>query len=297
MTFVKISQESDTNTYQLIPSSLASYAPKMSITLSNELVLNVYIPRNYTQKFTLDGKTYENLNDLKESIAALDDGTEYYHISVFLPSTSAARDVKLRATVNHDELAADVSFTLSIPKYAQRIISDDGASTVEKTLARDTLAYIREAYNYVGFASHNTADEIARVNSLISAVIGDYISSPTLSGITKSTSLVRQVTVNLDARPTVRFYVNDTSLEFYSSGKKLNTVVGVDSVYGDYIELDVYAHALSETVEYTGGGSYHISDFVSGSESEPHGALVRAFARYVESAADYRKEYLLKHEN
>ena len=49
-------------------------------------------------------------------------------------------------------------FTFSIPKYAAKVIA--GGNDVEKALAKDVLAYIRAAYNYEGFASFNTADDI-----------------------------------------------------------------------------------------------------------------------------------------
>ena len=98
----------------------------------------------------------------------------------------------------------------------------------------------------------------------------------------------RGVTLNLDAQPTIRFYVTDTAVSFYQNGKKLNTVSGVDSEYGVYIELDVYAYALAEAITYGDGGSYHISDFVNGSKGTAHEDLVNAFVKSVESAAAYR---------
>ena len=60
------------------------------------------------------------------------------------------------------------------------------------------------------------------------------------------------------------------------------------------VELDVYAYALAETITYGNGGSYHISSFVSGSEGQPHEALVKAFAKYVESAEAYRNSVVNK---
>ena len=45
---------------------------------------------------------------------------------------------------------------------------------------------------------------------------------------------------------------------------------------------------LAETITFGDGGSYHISSFVNGSSDQPHEALVKAFVKYVESAANYR---------
>jgi hypothetical protein len=107
------------------------------------------------------------------------------------------------------------------------------------------------------------------------------------SGVTNTTDGVTGVTLNLDANPSIRFYVTDTTLKFYANGVKLNTVSGRDS-YGTYAELDAYAYVLAENITYGEGGSYHISAFVAGSAGTAHEALVNAFVKYVESAAAYR---------
>ena len=100
--------------------------------------------------------------------------------------------------------------------------------------------------------------------------------------------------LNLGEKPTIRFYVTDTSVSFSANGRKLNTVSGIDTEYGEYVELDVYAYSLAETVTYGESGSYHVSDFVNGSEGTAHEALVNAFVKYVESAADYRRAVIGK---
>ena len=97
------------------------------------------------------------------------------------------------------------------------------------------------------------------------------------------------VTLNLGEKPTIRFYVTDTTVSFSANGRKLNTVSGVDNENGAYVELDVYAYALAETITYGEGGSYHISDFVNGAKGTDHEDLVNAFVKYVESAANYRR--------
>ena len=77
----------------------------------------------------------------------------------------------------------------------------------------------------------------------------------------------------------------------YVNGGKLNTVSGTDA-NGAYVELDVYAYALAETITYGEGGSYHISSFLEGAAGEDHENLVACFIKYTESAAAYR-EYVV----
>ena len=51
---------------------------------------------------------------------------------------------------------------------------------------------------------------------------------------------------------------------------------------------------LCETITYTGGGSYHISDFLKGAEGKDYEAVAKAFVKYTESAADYRNSVIGK---
>ncbi|MBE6537417.1 MAG: hypothetical protein E7673_05635 [Ruminococcaceae bacterium] len=289
LTFVKTSADASTETYKLCETVKVGFAPKMSITLGNELVMNVYVPKNNLEAFTLGGIEY-NVSDLAESIITLGDGNEYYLVSIPLGSSEAAGDVKLVATVTAAGNTAKATYTFSIIKYSTKLLAN--GTEVEKTLAKDVLNYIKEAYKY--FTAHNEENEIARVTALIDEIIGDYTAEPTSVGTTESDSagIVTNVTLNLDAKPTIRFYVTDTSVEFFANGRKLNTVIGTDETYGAYVELDVYAYALCEVITYGEGGSYHISDFIKGSLGTSHESLVKSFVKYTESAADYRNSVI-----
>ena len=286
LVFVKIGENESTTTYAFAPMSFADYAPKMSITLDNELVINVYIPVNYTQKFTFNGVTYENLESLADEKVIVD-GKEYYLVKVALGSAEAAKDVELVAVILADGVTATAKFTFSIPKYATKVMAS--GTDVEKTLANDVLAYVKAAYNY--FTTFNTAEEIARVNSLIDSIIGDYTSVPVSNGTTNTVAPVTGVTLNLDSKPSIRFYVTDTSVSFYANGRKLDTVSGTDA-NGTYVELDVYAYALCETITYGDGGSYHVSSFITGAAGTDYEELVKAFVKYTESAAAYRNSVI-----
>ncbi len=293
LVLVKVGENTanETVTYRLRLASVADikYAPKMSITLANSFIMNVYVPTNYTQEFTFNGIIYNSDNNYGGVIETID-GETYYLVTVALGSSEAGKDIKLVSTVVSGDVSATATFTFSVPKYAAKVLADADATDVEKALVKDVLCYVREAYNYFG-TNHNTESEITRVTALIDSVIGDYKATPVSSGTINTVSPVIAVTLNLDAKPTIRFYVNDTNVTFYANGKKLNTVEGKDS-NGTYVELDVYAYVLSETITYSEGGSYHISAFVTGSLGTAHEALVNAFVKYVESAAAYRNSVI-----
>ena len=176
--------------------------------------------------------------------------------------------------------------------YAKRVLDGTDSTDVEKELARDVLAYIRAAYEY--FDKFNTEEEIERAVSLIDSVIGDYEGTPKTSGITSpdSSGTVTRATLNLDTKPTIRFFVTDTKLEFFANGKKLNTVTGFDADLGTYVELDVYAYSLCDTITYGDGGSYHVSSFLKAASGTAHERLAALFVKYTESAAVYRASVL-----
>ena len=290
----KISENAETSVYSFVDASAKSYSPKMSITLANAFIMNVYVPVANTQKFTFGGVTYENLDPNGENVITLSDGNAYYLVALPLGSSEAAKEVKLTASVDLGNSIANATFTFSIPKYAAKLLADDDATETEQTLVMDVLVYVKEAYNYVGFAEDNSAEEIARVNALIDSIIGDYVGTPTESGANADNNggVVTAVTLNLDSTPSIRFYTTNTSLALYANGRKLNTVSGTDS-NGTYVELDVYAYALAETITFGDGGSYHISSFAHGA-GENEKALANAFVKYVESAAAYRNEVIGK---
>ena len=280
--FVKESENGTTTTYVLVPAASIGldFTPKASVTLDSNLIFNIYIPAtDMLVSATLDGEAIT----LGEAV----DG--YYLVSVELPACEAAREMALAVSLNVDGALLKGTFTFSVPKYSAKVLNNADATETEKTLVKDVLAYVKAAYNY--FTTFNTAEEIARVNALINSIIGDYTSAPVSSGVTNTVAPVTGVTLNLDSKPSIRFYVTDTSVSFYANGRKLDTVSGTDA-NGTYVELDVYAYALCETITYGDGGSYHISNFLKNAAGTDYENLVACFIKYTESAAAYRNSVI-----
>ncbi|MBQ3016110.1 MAG: hypothetical protein IJD79_04955, partial [Clostridia bacterium] len=186
----------------------------------------------------------------------------------------------------------------SIPKYAAALL-ETRASEEEKTLVKDVLQYIRAAYAYFGTED---AEQIAKIDTLL----GDYASKPTVEGSdVADTTGMKSATLVLSGKPSIRFYLADganaSAYKFYIGGKQIKTVVSED---GTYIDTDVYAYELCETVTYTVGGeaagSFHINAyyaFVSGAGENSYTgadkaeltALTECFWKYLQSARAYRK--------
>ena len=291
LTFVNISDNGTDVQYRLVEKAAAeqNFTPKMSLTLDRELILNVYIPMHaHLTAAKLDGEALD--------LEALEVKDGYYVKRIPLAAKEAARDIKLEVTLTVDGKDMRGTFTFSTVKYAEKLLGDNGISEAEKTLVRDVLAYIRAAYAYFGT---NDAEKIAKINTLIGE---DYSNAPTAEGsATAEASGMKSVTFVLDGTPAMRFYLADgadaSKYAFFIGGTRVKTETSAD---GKYIDIDVYAYALCETVTYTidgaESGSFHINayytyvsgDSYTGADKAELVTLTECFWRYLQSAREYR---------
>ena len=291
LSFVKVSEGDGVVTYRLRPTEVSGvdFTPKMSLTLDRDLLLNVYVPaKDSLVSFTLDGIQYTGFETLEKATL---NSNIYYHLQIALDAKSAARDVVLRATVDLGEKTATGTFTFDIIKYAEKILT--GGSDTEKTLVRDVLSYVRAAYTYFGTVD---AEAIARMDAILGAGY-DMNNAPAIEGsIVANAPDFKSVTFVLDGTPAMRFYLADgadaTKYAFFIDGKRVNTEISED---GKYIDIDVYAYALCETVTYTvdgaEGGSFHINAYYEWSKTQNNEnltSLVARFWKYLQSARAYR---------
>ena len=186
---------------------------------------------------------------------------------------------------------------MSIPKYAQKVIAS--GNDVEVKLVKDVLSYIRSAYVY--FNSTDT-DAIARIDKILGENY-DEQNMPTVEGSTEADcDGFKYATFVLGAKPSMRFYLENPDdaarFAFYIGANRVATREGSDS-YGNYIEIDVYAYELCETVTYTvdgeAVGSYHINAYYDSVKNVYEGAdkdklisVTERFWKYLQSARAYR---------
>ena len=290
--FVKVSETSVESVYTLAEITFKEYVPKMSLTLDSNLIINVYIPVNGTQKFTFNGKNYENLDAVELEIVTID-GEEYYHVTAELPAKRAAESVTLNSTVVSSEtLSGGTStFTFSIPKYATKIL-DSEATETEKTLIKDILVYINAAYRYF----NNTT--VAQIDSIIGTYKGTLTNNKPDTNIGTG---FEAATFVLESTPAVRFYLHGNAdkdaYKFYVNGSLVAASEGVDN-RGAYLEVSLYAYKMYEAISYTVngvfGGSYHVLDYYEFAlleEDEALIAVVEAFRIYTESARAYKLQF------
>ena len=287
--FVKVGEENGNSVYTLAPVDALTFVPKMSLTLDRDLILNVYVPaKAFLNSFTLDGVEYTDLEVLKKVTVGEED---YYLVSISLDAKSAARDVVLRANVTLGEKSAVGTFKFGIIKYAEKILADGG--DIEKTLVSDVLSYVRAAYAY--FKTED-AETVSRINAILGENY-DASNAPVIEGSANATtSGLKSATFSLDGTPAMRFYLADgadaSKYAFFIDGTRVKTETSAD---GTYIDIDVYAYALCETVTYTidgvESGSFHINTYYEWSKTQNNENLVNLVARfwkYLQSARAYR---------
>ena len=297
LVFSKINEGTETTTYRLKEKATEgiNWVPKMSITLDRSIHLNVYIPTEALVKFDFDDVSYANPVDSNLEIRTIDSKT-YYVISTALPSAEALRNFVLNATISLGDKNATGKFTFSLPKYATKVFAS--GTMVEKQVLRDTLSYVRASYYYFG----SDSNAIAAVDTLIGKNY-DVTSPVVIEGSTSTpTDGLVGATLNIANTPGIRFYidsdVNAADYTFYriENGNEvvLATEEGKD-VNGRYLDLDVYAYAMCETIYFrtTAGasGSYHIASYYAWAKTQNDATLVsivERFWKYCQSARDYR---------
>ncbi|MBQ3015533.1 MAG: glycoside hydrolase N-terminal domain-containing protein [Clostridia bacterium] len=304
LTDYKVSEENATtyaeemNAYYETTKNIVSsidFALKTSITLDENIILNVYVPAVSTLvKFTLDGVEYSDLNAIRDTKVLIGE-KEYYRIQIMLSAKAAAKDIPFVVTLNHNGNNVSGRYTLGVVKYAQALI--ETGSSVEKQLIKDVLSYIKAAYVYFGIE-----DDVAFAK--IDALLGeqyDASNAPVVEGnTTHETNGLKSVTFLLDETPSMRFTLEDgadaSKYAFFINGRPVKTVISED---GKSIDMDVYAYQLCETVTYTYtsdegvvSGSFHINAYYEWSKTQNNEKLVNVVARfwkYLQSARAYRE--------
>ena len=282
--------------FSVMPSAAIAYTIPSGAEYSRKEVnaIGVYVPAIKELISLVFCGTEINIADL-ESVTV--NGAEYFVIRTPLAASEAFAKLDMKATVKVGELSATKSYTFSTVKYAQRVL--DGQSEIEKTLARDVLSYVRAAYVYFG-ATDNEA--IAIVNELLGEGYDESNQHADEGSVEISAPDFKAVTFVLESTPAIRFYLADNAdtdaYSFYAGGKAVKTEIGSDDK-GAYVEIDVYAYAMAETVTYTvngeAGGSYHIASYynhVSKGTDAALTSLVDRMWRYFQSARAYRNSVI-----
>lgn len=299
MTLNKVGSEGGYTVYTLRDAA-KTVKPKASLTMYSGFVYNMYIPaESFIASITVNGTTYTDLASLPTKEIG---GKLYYRVTESISVVKAADTVSLSVqTTAHKQ-----SWELDVIDYAEALILGE-YTAVEKTLARDILAYVRAAYLY------KNGDDAAKVSSRVEEIIGDeYSVSPDTS------DEVRMSTEGLDAAglllkdsPILVFYpeLNDngttkyelSAYSFTASGTVLTSEpVSIDGKTA--ILVYTYAYAVTDTVGYTVAGTdisgeYNLAAYLANAQTSGEQNLidlVLALWQYSDAAMAYRAQELAK---
>ena len=260
--FTKSYTTSSTDAYELRIEAVAKadFNLKTSITLASNLILNVYVPLvDGLVSFGYDGNTsYPDGISSEYTVITLGDGKQYARIPIEFNAGEAARCFVFEAVINIDGTGYKGKWSISILSYASKLLNDDNATDIEKTLAKDILAYIRSAYVYFNTDVTNPK-EIAEIDKLL----GSYISDVTIdvNGAREMTEGLSRATLRLEATPTICFYLDGTytadRFNFKVGNRALtphDMIIGTDAD-GDYIQFSLYAYEMTEIFSYEISGT------------------------------------------
>ena len=292
LAFVKISEQDNTTTYRLRPQDLSavSFTPKMSVTLANNLIVNLYIPNDELIQNVYVSSTLQNLEKLEKKNI---NNQEYFLIKVPLAAAEAAKDIVVTAELALSGNTAIGTFTFSIIKYASKILDSDVSAT-EKTLIKDILSYVKSAYAFFDI------EDVAAVSARIDNVLNGYEGALKVEGSTENPKEdIDSATFVLSSAPAIRFYLpenkNQTAYEFFIDGKKITNSTYVDLETERYIELTLFAYQFCDDIYYSVDGvlkgSYHIASYYNWATNQNNSKLVdvvEKFWIYCQSALKYK---------
>ena len=293
LNFVATGTSDGKTSYKLCPTYLRNYTPKMSVTLSSDLIYNIYLPTNRLVSYSING--VENTN-----LAALDKvtigGTTYFHIKINAGILAAAESIKLdvKVTVGRSGGVEDAvaSRTVGILSYAETLLAS--CTEVQATLVKDMLAYVKAAYNYVG----NTSADAA-----INAIIGEsYANAPVVDDAVRSLDGVENAALYLNEYPAFIFYpdegYNAEDFKFAIGNTAVSTTVTtIDGKTA--ILVETYAYAMTNTVTYTVegtdvSGEFNLAAYLAAMEAPEANSsdelitLIKALYTYSQSAKAYK---------
>ena len=295
--FLKTGNEGEYAIYELSENDLSTLIPKLSVSMFSDFVLNVYVPRRSDIAEMLIGN--EIFVPAKLDTVTID-GTDYYKLTVELPAAMATEEFTLtiKLSLSNGDIVSG-RWTMSIPRYAKKVVDDSHSSDVEKTLVKNMLSYVLAAYGYFN------AEKYDEAKTVIEAILGDELGSA-FSFDTEAagtSSVMASATMQLGATPSFVFYPkHDGNYVFTQDGRTLKKEILTDDKGATYFKVYTYAYGMARTVSFSVtvdsevySGEYNIADYYSYAKELGDAKLVVLIERLIEyskSAEAYRNQIL-----
>ena len=276
----------------------SSFRVKSNVTLYSDFGYNVYVPAiEAVKEITLDGISHA-LYELEQKTIG---DTVYYVVPFRIAAKEGTDAHTVGVKLNKGGTLLSKSYTVSLPSYAKKLLNDQSASEEAKTVVRDMLSYIDAAMTYFGTS---TEAKRAKITELIGANYDGALAVSRLPNAVESTAGLSSACLDLGAIPSFVFYPKDKSLaqsfEFTANGAYLEKSVKTDETGRVYLEVRTYAYGMLRTLSYTytdaegvtQSGSYNLTAYYAGVQSEGTKTLVLHLAKYADSAIAYRNSVI-----
>lgn len=287
----KTSSDGVNDTYKLVPywMTTSQAIPKTSVTLTSDLIYNIYLPTARVTAAKINGEVV-NLGSAPR--VTLDNGLEYWHITVEAGLLGAGDEIELVTTINvGGSVREDATRKLSVVKYAKTVLANNPTET-NATLVKDMLAYVKAACIY----ANDKAETVAAINAIIGE---DYAVASAEGEVVESTEGLASVQLLLGDKPAFVFTPNgEYDINAYKFTIGTTTVkTEITKIDGkDVILVYTYAYAMTNTVNYTIegteiSGAYNLAAYLAHEKAAGHAntvALVEALWQYSVAAKAYK---------
>ena len=293
----KNSSDGVNDTYNLVPywMTTSEAIPKTSVTLSTDLIYNIYLPTKRVTAAKING---EVVNLKSAPVVTLDNGLTYWHVTVAAGILGAGDEIELITTVDvGNKVYLNATRNINVVKYAKNVLAANLGATTDK-LVKDMLAYVKAACVYAG----NKAETVAAIEAIIGA---DYTVAPEVAEAVANVDGLASAALLLGDKPAFVFFP-----ELDGEGNpKYDLNAYKFSIDGCYAKTEIteiegktafvvstYAYAMSETVTYTIegteiSGAYNLAAYLQGVQGNTNTvALVEALYAYSLAAKTYKTE-------
>lgn len=295
----KTSSDGVNDTYNLVPywMTTSQAIPKTSVTLTSDLIYNIYIPIGRVTAAKINGEVI-NLPILPQ--VTLDNGQTYWHYTVEAGLLGAGDEIELITTVNVGGSAReDATRRISIVKYAKTVLASNPTET-EAKLVKDMLAYVKAACVY----ANDKAETVAAIEAIIGA---DYTVAPEVAEAVANVDGLASAALLLGDKPAFVFYPEldgegnpkyDLNAYKFAIGEHTVNTVITEIEGKTAIVVYTYAFAMTMDVTYTIegteiSGAYNLAAYLAHANTLDNDnlvALVKALWQYSESAMAYKTE-------
>lgn len=312
-TYGKISEANGDRTYVAKP--IAKFGLKINLTLSEDLIYNVYIPEAVADGIK-EVRVYNSVGEgkvLERGELATINSVPYYRYYFNIQASRAADAFSFDMDIYTDDGKTEY-FTqkneMSIPAYAAPIIYNDKYSDATHNLMNKVLAYVKAACDYFKTAGSNKyysvigkIPSVKEPSKYDGETVGSIPTESDVKGVLKSIAVIfgSQLKYRFYFKPDADFTNNTVKLSYVKkNGMDSIVIVTSDNIntdeVGNYYDIPLRASDMRSDVILTVNSdsfTYNLANYIAevrtGSDTAAKN-LVYSLWEYSEAASKFNNE-------